>query len=110
MKGGVGIAWRYGLANVARRGRDSAVQVVAFGLGLTALVRPVEVDWLSHVGAGLYLSEMDQEFADNALFPFPEAAQIVLAVAEGRVVGAAIFERTEDGKTFQGRLLQAGDV
>jgi putative ABC transport system permease protein len=35
---GVGIAWRYGLANVARRGRDSAVQVVAFGLGLTVLL------------------------------------------------------------------------
>ena len=37
-RGGVGIAWRYGLANVARRGRDSAVQVVAFGLGLTILL------------------------------------------------------------------------
>ena len=37
-RGGVGIAWRYGLANVARRGRDSSVQVVAFGLGLTVLL------------------------------------------------------------------------
>jgi len=37
-RGAVGIAWRYGLANVARRGRDSAVQVVAFGLGLTVLL------------------------------------------------------------------------
>lgn len=37
-RGGVGIAWRYGLANVARRGRDSAIQVVAFGLGLTVLL------------------------------------------------------------------------
>ena len=37
-RGGVGIAWRYGLANVARRGRDSAVQMVAFGLGLTVLL------------------------------------------------------------------------
>jgi putative ABC transport system permease protein len=37
-RGGVGVAWRYGLANVARRGRDSAVQVVAFGLGLTVLL------------------------------------------------------------------------
>lgn len=34
----VGVAWRYGLANVARRGRASAVQVVAFGLGLTVLL------------------------------------------------------------------------
>lgn len=37
-RSGVGVAWRYGLANVARRGRDSAVQVVAFGLGLTVLL------------------------------------------------------------------------
>jgi len=37
-RSGVGVAWRYGLANVARRGRDSAVQVVAFGVGLTVLL------------------------------------------------------------------------
>jgi putative ABC transport system permease protein len=37
-RGGVGIAWRYGLANVARRGRGSAIQIVAFGLGLTVLL------------------------------------------------------------------------
>lgn len=37
-RGAVGIAWRYGLANVSRRGRASAVQVVAFGLGLTVLL------------------------------------------------------------------------
>jgi len=37
-RSGVGVAWRYGLANVARRGRDSAVQVVAFGLSLTVLL------------------------------------------------------------------------
>lgn len=37
-RSGVGVAWRYGLANVARRGRASAVQVVAFGLALTMLL------------------------------------------------------------------------
>jgi putative ABC transport system permease protein len=37
-RSGVGVAWKYGLANVARRGRDSAVQVVAFGLGITVLL------------------------------------------------------------------------
>ena len=35
---GGGAAWRYGLANVARRGRESVVQVVAFGLGLMVLL------------------------------------------------------------------------
>ncbi len=37
-RSGVGVAWRYGLANVSRRGRASAVQVVAFGLGITVLL------------------------------------------------------------------------
>ncbi|MEO1573782.1 MAG: FtsX-like permease family protein [Pseudomonadota bacterium] len=37
-RGRVGVAWRYGLANVARRGRSSAVQIVAFGLGLMVLL------------------------------------------------------------------------
>lgn len=34
----VGVAWRYGIANIARRGRDSVVQIVAFGLGLMVLL------------------------------------------------------------------------
>ena len=38
VRGRVGLAWRYGLANVARRGRESVVQIVAFGLGLTVLL------------------------------------------------------------------------
>lgn len=36
--GRVGVAWRYGLANIARRGSDSAVQIVAFGLSLMVLL------------------------------------------------------------------------
>jgi putative ABC transport system permease protein len=38
LRRGVGVAWRYGLANIARRGRDSIVQIVAFGLGLMVLL------------------------------------------------------------------------
>lgn len=38
LRGAVGVAWRYGLANVARRGGESIVQIVAFGLGLTVLL------------------------------------------------------------------------
>ena len=37
-RGGVGVAWRYGLANVSRRGAGSVVQIVAFGLGLMVLL------------------------------------------------------------------------
>lgn len=38
LRGGVGVAWRYGLANVARRGGESVAQVIAFGLGLMVLL------------------------------------------------------------------------
>jgi putative ABC transport system permease protein len=38
LRGGVGVAWRYGVANLSRRGRESIVQVVAFGLGLMVLL------------------------------------------------------------------------
>jgi putative ABC transport system permease protein len=37
-RGVAGVAWRYGLANLSRRGRESVVQVVAFGLGLMVLM------------------------------------------------------------------------
>lgn len=38
LRGMAGAAWRYGLANIARRGRESVVQVVGFGLSLMALL------------------------------------------------------------------------
>src|SRR5690606_7442031 len=38
LRGGVGVAWRYGIANIARRGRESSVQLVAFGIGLMVLL------------------------------------------------------------------------
>jgi putative ABC transport system permease protein len=38
LRRGVGVAWRYGLSNIVRRGRDSIVQIVAFGLGFTVLL------------------------------------------------------------------------
>ncbi len=38
LRGRVGVAWRFGLANVARRGAGSAVQVVALGLGIMVLL------------------------------------------------------------------------
>lgn len=38
LRGAVGVAWRYGLSNIARRGRESIVQIAAFGLGLMVLL------------------------------------------------------------------------
>jgi putative ABC transport system permease protein len=37
-RGAAGAAWRYGLASLSRRGRESIVQLVAFGLGLMVLL------------------------------------------------------------------------
>ncbi len=59
----------------------------------------------SHVGAGVHFSEMDQEFAENAFFPFPDAAQIVLAVWDHSVSGAGVFERDASSGLFVGAAL-----
>lgn len=37
-RGAAGVAWRYGLANIARRSGESVVQIVAFGLSLMVLL------------------------------------------------------------------------
>ncbi|MCK6371229.1 MAG: FtsX-like permease family protein, partial [Gammaproteobacteria bacterium] len=37
-RGAAGVAWRYGLANISRRGAESVVQIVGFGLGLMVLL------------------------------------------------------------------------
>ena len=47
----------------------------------------------SHVDAAPYLSEMDLDYAQHALFPFPDADQIVVPVYEGRVGDVAVFRR-----------------
>ena len=49
LRGAAGVAWRYGLANIARRGRESVILLVAFGLGLMVLLLlgVVRVDLLS---------------------------------------------------------------
>jgi len=60
----------------------------------------------SHVGAGVYFSELDQEFAEHPLFPFPEAAQIVVAVWDGRVAQVGLFERDAAG-LMVGRSVEA---
>ena len=106
LRGRVGVAWRFGLANIARRGPGSAVQVVALGLGLMALlmltlvrtdlltswraslpadapnhflinIQPGEVD-----GLRAFLSERDLNGAE--LFPMVRGR---LTAINGRAVG-----------------------
>jgi len=38
LRGMVGVAWRFGLANIARRPLSSVIQVVAFGLGIMVML------------------------------------------------------------------------
>lgn len=61
----------------------------------------------SHVGAGAYFSEMDQEFAEHELFPFPDVAHIVVAVWDEQVSQVGVFERNGAGAPFSGRSLLA---
>jgi proteasome lid subunit RPN8/RPN11 len=60
----------------------------------------------SHVGAGAYFSEMDQQFAEDVLFPFPGVAHIVIGIWERQVTEVGIFESEENGAGFVGRQLE----
>jgi proteasome lid subunit RPN8/RPN11 len=57
----------------------------------------------SHVDAGAYLSCLDQEFARSPLFPFPDADQLVVAVADRRVLEVAAFRWLPAEGRFEGR-------
>lgn len=57
----------------------------------------------SHVGSAAYMSEMDLEYAESPLFPFPEADHIVVSVSEGAVRGLGLFDREAPGLPFRGR-------
>lgn len=61
----------------------------------------------SHVGAGAYLSELDLAYAENPLFPFPMADQIVLPVYDRAVLDAAVFRRS--GPFFTGHPIERVD-
>lgn len=69
--------------------------------------REVTAVYHSHVGAGAYLSEMDLEYAEHALFPFPEADQIVLPVYDKSVREPGVFRRC--GHRFVGHRLVSED-
>lgn len=75
-------------------------EAAAFGERITAVYH-------SHVGSDLILSALDQEYACHPAFPFPDADQIVVALRDGRVAGAAVFERNPAGGGFRGRRLEA---
>lgn len=63
----------------------------------------------SHINWGLYFSKLDQDYALNPLFPFPEACHIVISVMDGVAKESAAFVRCTQGapNAFEGRLLEA---
>ena len=62
----------------------------------------------SHIAEGCYLSVDDVAFAVHPLFPFPEAAQIVVSVLGERIKTVGYFERlAAEGDDFEGRRLEA---
>jgi putative ABC transport system permease protein len=110
LRRGVGIAWRYGLANIVRRGRDSIVQIVAFGLGFTVLLLLGLVrddllrDWRASLPADApnYFminirpdeGERVRNFFDRAGFPSTELVPMLrarLTEIDGRSVDALQF-------------------
>ncbi len=99
LRGAVGVAWRYGVANLARRGRESVVQVVAFGLGLMVLLLLAVVrgdllkDWRASLPA-----DTPNFFMIN--IPAAETAEFARFVAGPRPAGAAALPddpRAHDG-------------
>ncbi len=59
LRGSVGVAWRYGVANLSRRRVESVVQIAAFGLGIMVLLLLAVVrndllsDWRKSLPTGL---------------------------------------------------------
>jgi putative ABC transport system permease protein len=86
LRGG-GAAWRYGLANVGRRGRDSIVQVAAFGIGLMVLIL------LTIVRSGL-LEEWRATLPEDA----PNRFLINIQPDEAESVDAFLAERFGGGQ------------
>jgi proteasome lid subunit RPN8/RPN11 len=63
----------------------------------------------SHVDAGAYLSAMDLEYAQSALFPFPGADQIVVSVVERKVDSVGFFRPDERVGAFLGHTIAPTD-
>lgn len=55
----------------------------------------------SHVGSAVYLSEMDLQYAESNLFPFPDADHIVISVL-GKIRGLGLFRRRGPDGSFVG--------
>jgi len=103
LRSGVGVAWRYGLANIARRGRDSIVQIVAFGLGLMVLLL-----------LALVRDDLLEDWRASLPIDAPNYFMINIRPDEGAAIEAFFLERglppTELVPLVRARLTAINDV
>jgi len=106
----VGVAWRYGIANLARRRAESVVQVVAFGLGIMVLLllalvrRDLLEDWRASLPADVpnffFVNIPAAERGDFLAFIDEAGAEAsrALPMIRGRLT--TINERPIEGMSF----------
>jgi putative ABC transport system permease protein len=112
LRGRVGIAWRYGAANLARRRSESIVQIVALGLGLSALLLLAVIrgglvdDWRARLPQNapnyFFVNIPPQDRAPFQEMLGAEGGTLsrMLPMIRGRLL--AINDEPVEGRTFEG--------
>jgi putative ABC transport system permease protein len=121
MRGSVGVAWRYGVANLSRRRSESLVQIVAFGAGIMVLLllglvrNDLEKDWRISLPDSLpnyFFINIPQNERDafmSELAARGASPSRVLPMIRGRLTainGTSVERRrfnNQDGEEFAGR-------
>ncbi len=131
LRGGAGISWRYGAANLARRRGESIVQIVSLGLGLSILLLLTIIrgdlidDWRAQLPANapnyFFVNIPSEERATFEQMLVAEGGQVarMLPMVRGRLtringvpVGARRFqeERGESRATREQNLTWAEQI
>jgi putative ABC transport system permease protein len=121
MRGSVGVAWRYGVANLSRRRAESLVQIVAFGAGIMVLLllglvrNDLEKDWRISLPESLpnyFFINIPQDERDTFMSELATrgaSPSRVLPMIRGRLIdinNARVESRrfnNQDGEEFAGR-------
>ncbi len=124
LRGRTGVAWRYGAANLARRRGESIVQIVALGLGLSALLLLAIIrgdlinDWRARLPANapnyffVNIAPADREAFQAMLSGDGGQVARILPMIRGRMIaindGPVTGRRAREGQT-SGRGQGRGD-
>ncbi len=121
LRGSVGVAWRYGVANLSRRRAESVVQIVAFGTGIMVLLllgivrNDLGNDWRASLPADLpnyffiNIPPDQRQAFERSLIARGARTSRVLPMIRGRLtaINAQSIEtrrvREQDGEDFAGR-------